>query len=437
MNTTKLYAVANDLGYSSLKLGIKNVDIPTPINKYFNHQEIYPSVIAIQRPQDFTKPVTFDNEQEQDEYFENLQDHLDVSFSSPAIDLPGRFLVGPRALTSGLVTRNFDVNDYSGKSESDLSIILTLARLASQVVSDSYANHEDLTKILSANIVMTTNLPIKEAKKPHVTNNYRDRYMSGKHLITIHNFKQPIVVELTFVDVYVGLEGQMGQFEINNAPRELKKLIGEDFDKSYPKLAGEVDPDTLCKLQNVLGIDIGEGTTDYTVITEGHANPVASVSMSTGYGNVLESAVSILQNENMNIQNRNTLRHFLEEKAALPTKVARQRHARETVYDQLDHFNDDIIQTTSSVMRHAGTDIEAAFVFGGGSIPLLKETNLRQRLVDKLKGFAGGYDIPVIWIDPKYAQRLNMLGLTTYLKYFSKKYIKAHRENQPLPKAGE
>ena len=99
MNTTKLYAVANDLGYSSLKLGIKNVDIPTPINKYFNHQEIYPSVIAIQRPQDFTKPVTFDNEQEQDEYFENLQDHLDVSFSSPAIDLPGRFLVGPRAFT--------------------------------------------------------------------------------------------------------------------------------------------------------------------------------------------------------------------------------------------------------------------------------------------------------------------------------------------------
>ena len=39
MNTTKLYAVANDLGYSSLKLGIKNVDIPTPINKYFRSEE--------------------------------------------------------------------------------------------------------------------------------------------------------------------------------------------------------------------------------------------------------------------------------------------------------------------------------------------------------------------------------------------------------------
>ena len=118
----------------------------------------------------------------------------------------------------------------------------------------------------------------------------------------------------------------------------------------------------------------------------------------------------------------------------MPTKRARQKHAQETVNDQLTHFNDDIIEKTSQVMRQAGTDLEAAFVFGGGSVPLLKETDLRPRLVNKLKGFAGGYDIPVIWIDPKYAQELNMMGLTTYLKYFAKKYIEKHRQQV---KAGE
>lgn len=434
MNTNKLYAVANDLGYSSMKIGIKNVDINAQVGHYFNSNEVYPSVIAIQRPQDYTKPITFDTEAEQDEYFNNLKDHLDVTVTSPSVDLQGRFLVGPRATESGLVTRNFDVNDFTGKSESDLSLILTLSRLASQVVTDSYNNHEDLSKILSANIVMTTNLPIKEAKKPHVTDNYRQRYVTGKHLVTIHNFAQPIVVELTFTDVYVGLEGEMGQFEINNAPKGLKKAILDDFNNSYPSLKGQVTADQLCSLENVLGIDIGEGTTDYTVITNGHANPVASVSMSTGYGNVLESAVGILQNESMNIPDRNALRHFLNEPAVMPTKRARQKHAQETVNDQLTHFNDDIIEKTSQVMRQAGTDLEAAFVFGGGSVPLLKETDLRPRLVNKLKGFAGGYDIPVIWIDPKYAQELNMMGLTTYLKYFAKKYIEKHRQQV---KAGE
>ena len=250
----------------------------------------------------------------------------------------------------------------------------------------------------------------------------------------MHNFAQPIVVELTFIDVYVGLEGEMGQFEINNAPKGLKNAILDDFNNSYPSLKGQVTADQLCSLENVLGIDIGEGTTDYTVITNGHANPVASVSMSTGYGNVLESAVGILQNESMNIPDRNALRHFLSEPAVMPTKRARQKHAQETVNDQLTHFNDDIIEKTSQVMRQAGTDLEAAFVFGGGSVPLLKETDLRPRLVNKLKGFAGGYDIPVIWIDPKYAQELNMMGLTTYLKYFAKKYIEKHRQQV---KAGE
>ena len=83
MNTNKLYAVANDLGYSSMKIGIKNVDIHAQVGHYFNTNEIYPSVIAIQRPQDYTKPITFDTEAEQDEYFNNLKDHLDITVTSP------------------------------------------------------------------------------------------------------------------------------------------------------------------------------------------------------------------------------------------------------------------------------------------------------------------------------------------------------------------
>lgn len=427
MTQTKLYAVANDLGYSTMKLAIKNADIPAPNHNYFNTEEIYPSVIAIQRPQNYNKPVVFNTEAEQDDYFANLQNHLDVTITSPTVDLQGRFLVGPRAIESGLPRRNFNVNDFSGKAESDLSVILTLSRLASQVVTDAYANHEDLTQILSANIIMTTNLPIKEGKKPGTVDAYAQRYLKGKHLVTLHNFDNPVTVELKFIDVYVGLEGEMGQFEIANAPKDLQEAIIQDFNESYPTYKDEVTAKDLIQSKNVLGIDIGEGTTDFTVIANGQANATASLSMSTGYGNVLEDAVGVLQSQSMNIPDRSALRHFLAEPAGLPMKKRRQDHAKEVVYDQLGQFVDEILDKTSEVMRHAGTDIEMVFVSGGGSIPLLKETDLRQRLVDELKGFAGGYDIPVIWITPDYAQIMNLSGLETYLKYMAKNRLAAHR----------
>ena len=429
MNNSKLYLVANDLGYSSMKIAIKNADIPAPKGRYFNHEEIFPSTIAIQRQQNYSKPVTFDTDAQQDDYFTNLQNHLDLTITSPAVQLNGRFLVGPRAITSGLPRREFDVNDFGGKAESDLSLILTLSRLASQVVSDAYQNHEDLTQILSANIIMTTNLPIKEAKTKGVIEKYRDRYLNGKHIVNILNFDQPITVELRFIDVYVGLEGEMGQFEIANAPQPLREDIINDFIHSYPDLKDSITADDFIKLKDVLGIDIGEGTTDFTVIAGGHANATASLSMSTGYGNVLEDAAGRLQNESMNIPDRSALRHFLEKPAIMPMQKARKKHAQEVVYDQLDQFVAEIIDKTSEVMRHAGTDIEMVFVSGGGSIPLLKETNMREQLVNKLKNFSGGFDIPVVWISPDYAQILNLSGLKSYLKYFGKTELAKHREN--------
>ena len=441
---TELYATANDLGYSSMKTSIYNInklknvkDKPSElIATFINNFEKMPSIIVTQRPQDYNKPMVFDNTQQQNEYFNDLQQHLDVTITSPAVKKQGRFLIGTRAIKSGLNTRGFDVNDYTGKSESDLSVILTLSRIAAEVVKDAYNEKKDLTKILPASVIMTTNLPIIEGKKPHINDMYKQRYMSGKHLVTLHNFAQPITVELNFADVYVGLEGEMAQFAITNATSSLKDSIFNDFVTTYPEFKDAFDnddtndldkkghpADKLTNLENVLGIDIGEGTTDFEVIANGRANPTASLSMSTGYGNVLEDAVGVLQSEQMNIPNRSALNAFLNEKVTFPPKKARQNHAKEVTYDQLNQFVDMIIDKTSEVMRHAGTDIELVYVYGGGSIPLKSQTDMREQLVNKLKGFAGGYDIPVVWIDKQHAQIMNLLGLTMYLRYLTTTYF--------------
>ena len=62
-------------------------------------------------------------------------------------------------------------------------------------------------------------------------------------------------------------------------------------------------------------------------------------------------------------------------------------------------------------------DTELVYVYGGGSIPMMNESNLREELNEKLKSFSGGYDVPVVWIDKKYAQYLNELGLKAVVEY--------------------
>lgn len=396
------YKFANDLGYSSMKLSL---------NDTFEH---IPSVIAIQRSQNYHKPATFDTEVEQDHYFQNLKDHMDISIASPSVDLQGRFLVGQSALDAGLPTRAFDVNDFRGKSETDLSLILTLSRIANQVVTDAYFNQDDLNEVLSAEVQMATALPITEGKIANTTENYQARYLKGKHSVTIYNFKQPITVQITFKDVYVGLEGEMAQFKIANADDKLSQQIKDDFDNSYPALKDEVTAEDLTSIQNVLGIDIGEGTTDFAVIKEGKANATASTSLQTGYGNVLQEAVKPLQSRGFNFSNRGELNDFLAKPVSVLAR-RRQDTVRQIVADQLNPLVDEIIDTASETMRSASSSVELVYVYGGGSAPLLANTDMRSQLVNKLKGFSGGYDIPVVWINPSRAQNLNEEGLKLFV----------------------
>src|SRR3712207_2787662 len=112
--------VANDLGYGSVKAKIDGDKIK------------FPSVIAVQREQDLNKPLTFDSNQDKVTYLKNMIDHMDVTVSSAAVKTQGRFLVGESAVKSSLPLRAFDVNDFTGKSENDLSVIITLSMIAAQ-----------------------------------------------------------------------------------------------------------------------------------------------------------------------------------------------------------------------------------------------------------------------------------------------------------------
>lgn len=394
--------VANDLGYGSVKAKVNDTKIH------------FPSVLALQREQDIAKPVEFDSEKEKLSYLSDMINHMDITVSSSAVKTQGRFLLGTAAVKSSLPMRAFDVNDFTGKSDNDLSIILTLGMIAAQRVALAVENGEDLSEQLNAEVNMTTALPVSEGKKNGIVDSYINKYINSKHTVVFHNLKDPITVSLTFNKVYVALEGEVAQLYIQNSDIKLKGLIKKDFSKNYPELATEIEVTDLVKIKNLLGIDIGEGTTDLVVIKDGKANAVSSTSLPTGYGNALQDAIDVLQTQNMNFEARSQLQDYLSQDVS-PLAKRMQNKVRQTVFEQLAPFADKIVEAASKTMRKAGANVEVLYVYGGGSIPMLEQTELRQKLAQKMKDFSGGIDVPVIWIDKSYAQILNEKGLELVL----------------------
>lgn len=394
--------VTNDLGYGSVKAKVNDTKIH------------FPSVLALQREQDIAKPVEFDSEKEKLSYLSDMINHMDVTVSSSAVKTQGRFLLGTAAVKSSLPMRAFDVNDFTGKSDNDLSIILTLGMIAAQRVALAVKNDEDLSEQLNAEVNMTTALPVSEGKKNGIVDSYINKYVNSKHTVVFHNLKDPITVSLTFNKVYVALEGEVAQLYIQNSDIKLKGLIKKDFAKNYPELATEIEVTDLVKIKNLLGIDIGEGTTDLVVIKDGKANAVSSTSLPTCYGNALQDAIDVLQTQNMNFEARSQLQDYLSQDVS-PLAKRMQNKVRQTVFEQLAPFADKIVEAASKTMRKAGANVEVLYVYGGGSIPMLEQTELRQKLAQKMKDFSGGIDVPVIWIDKSYAQILNEKGLELVL----------------------
>ena len=367
--TEKIMKVANDLGYGSVKANIDGEDIK------------FPSVIASERPQDIQAPTEFDTKEEQNAYMKDFLNNMDVSVSSNSVKISGRFLVGNAAVDSGLPIRSFDVNDYTGKSKTDLAIILTLSMIAGKKVQEAYAAGQDLKEALKVKVNMATALPVSEGKVNNAKETYKDRYIGSTHTVTFHNFKDPITVTIEFNKVFIALEGETAQVLISSDYEGLTKTIKEDFDKNYPELKDEIKATDLIKSRNVLGIDIGEGTTDVVAIINGKANSAASASLPQGYGNVLQDAVRVLQDQQMNFEERSQLQNFLSEKVS-PLRRARQEKARQVVYSQIEPLADKIIDTVSQTMRIA-KDTELVYVYGGGSIPMMNESNLREELNEK------------------------------------------------------
>ena len=396
---------ANDLGYGSVKAIVDGKEIK------------FPSVFAIEREQDIPSPVEFESKAQKDAYMADFINHMDVTISSSAIKTRGRFMIGDNAVKRNLPLTHFDINDFAGKAESDYSLIFTLSMIAGRAVEEAYEKGEDLSDPIKVTTRMAAALPVKECSNIETKNMYRESYTGSTHQVTFHNFKDPITVSIKFDKVFVATEGETAQFYISTGEnKDLTKLIKDDFDRNYPDMTSMVSAKDLISAKNVVSIDIGAGTVDIVVIINGKALVVASFSLSEGYDNALEEALEVLRDKKYNFNSVAELKEFL---AAKPSPLNRARYdaVQKIVFAQIEPFCDRIVAEVSRSLRKAGANIEVVYVHGGGSIPMKGQSQLRAKLNAKLKDFNGGQVVPVIWIDPKYAQDLNCDGLNYIVEH--------------------
>lgn len=397
---------SNDLGNSSIKATING-----------EHYEI-PSVVSQVREFDITDPIEFNNEASKAAYISNLFDNLDITVSSSAISMQGRYYFGNAAVKNSNNLLGFDINDYGGKSESDISVILTLGFIAGKRVIEAYNDGEDLSETLKTDVVMTTALPISEARVPGTRDKYRNRFIGRSHTVTINNFVDPITVKINFSKVYVGFEGEMAHLYIQNADNELKKGVFADFKKHYPEDAKSITVDDLISAPNAMTLDFGSQTLDIATIVNGKTLLSASLSANNGFGYALEDSVRVLQSKKMFFENRFKLQEYLNsDQGALGQK--RKSRVEQVVRDQISPLVPQNVATVSKAVNLAGANIQVVFALGGGSIPMEKYSDLRDQLSKKLAQFTGGDDIYVIFIPSEAAPYCNERGLELMNEYLS------------------
>lgn len=386
---------------ASIDLG--NDSIKEQINS--NSTLVLPSVIA---KADDLRKVTFNTKDEEKDYFSHFEDHIDVSVSSPAVKDSGRYYIGNRAVESGNYGIRFDVNDFTGKADSDLSLILLLSNIAAQAVKDAYFTGKDIFKPITLTVNLTTALPIREAKKPDVINHYKNRFLNTSHTVVFYNFEKAISVNISFNDVLCTLEGQAAQLAIFNPkiyPHLAKSLLS-DLHNNYPNLSQLTN---LNLAKSVLGIDLGGKTTDFAVLENGKANINLSNSIMAGYDKVLAKAIDELQDLNRNFRNIAQLEKYLEMGPSVfdPTPYKQV----ENVITRLSQdFTQEIVNGVSKIIA-GGINPEIVYIYGGGASAMNKYTNLRQLIGQTLKRYNGNLEVPIIYVDKKYANKLNLMGL--------------------------
>lgn len=295
------------------------------------------------------------------------------------------------------------------------------------VESTSYkANHEITTALLfgsilghvneSTDVKLAVSVPIVEAKSIELLKTYRNLLL-GEHTLTKYTKDATISITINVEDVVVLNEGQAGFLGMLDSNDE---VFASAMVELYNALGEEESP--IADFEDFLIVDIGEGTTDLAVFRNKKFNAEYSYSVTRGYGNLLEDAISNANRENITIESRKDLQKLLT--TTNKRRATRREKWLPYVEPTKDRFVDTVVDTI--IKTYANRDYFDAIIFLGGGFTALtgytvqdneiitRDNTLFERLEEKLKINKKDADL-IFGIPEPFAQSINDRGLVQVL----------------------
>lgn len=372
---------------------------------------IFPSVIADFMPGMQNVTVDSNSREDVENFLDDFINNMDVTTNSKGINDNGRYLVGQAAAYSGIHVTTFNVGNSAGKNTSDISVIAALAFIAYNALNIYYRHHLVLPDLLNVSVdKFATDLPIDEFKNQGIVQSFIARFKEHLHIVTINNFDKPINVHVQFSQVAVEPEGLTGERGLIISPTY--RGMYRDDDVFNPLLLDyqldHFDGQDMAEAGNVICIDIGDGTVDFSTMNGLSTLTLANMndSLASGVGNVATDAINALHQKYPMIRKLNRQK-FME--IANRGNDRESRAYKEFFDEQVKSLNRRIISKLSVIYNSLDQQVGMIIVSGGGAIalkdslaPALKEAMSKLDIFDRTK---------IFWVNKEFAQTLNLDGL--------------------------
>ena len=320
------------------------------------------------------------------EHFEGI-----TAIGEKAINMPGY--------------QEFDVTSTSYKANNPITTALLFGALAEHVTEDGQVD-----------LKLAVTVPIVEAKTLGLIQQYNE-LLTGQHVVMIYRQSGIVRMVVNVEQTMVLNEGQAGFLGLlDNSDAHFRDAMT----KVYESLDEDTDP--VGSFEDFLIVDIGEGTTDLAVFRNKRFNPDFSYSVTRGYGNLLEDAISNASRENLTIESRKELQKVLE--STNKRRAERRELWEHYVTPTKAAFVDTVVDTI--LKTYGSRDYFDAIIFLGGGFSALtgytvdigqvltRDESIFRELQKRLKANQKSAEL-IFGVPAPYSQGINERGLKQVL----------------------
>lgn len=351
-------------------------------------------------------PVELDNTN-----WGELDNNMDVVIKSPTLKTTSELLVGTAAVNSGN-TVTYNVESNIGKVDPDITLIIPLVKVAYAALNHILDQEKSIPNTINVNLAYyLTCLPISEYSNKKKREILHKKLTKGKHTVLIKNFSHDIKVNISLNtdNTYVFPEGITAQIGLIYSADNFPSFRNDNIYTNSPYKDGQ----DYSKSGNTLLIDIGDGTTDISIINATHPLKGMGVNISLNQGTGTAAAAASDQLQIDYPQLGHYTRSVFLERAARNNKEGQTLRIK-YLTPQIELLITAIETEIEKEFRKANNDITTVVVLGGGTNLITnQERKAFQRILDSLNPLTDHQRI--WWIDSEHNQLLNLDGLRVFL----------------------